>query len=116
MWRFIPFQSNPASVNMAIDEVLLDQVISQQSPNVLRFYQWQRTTASIGYHQSLDAEVDVEFARNNNVDIVRRISGGGTVLHDSYNEITYAIICNVNDIPTLIQTKRNYDKSYNPND
>jgi lipoate-protein ligase A len=93
---------------MAIDETLLNQVISGQSPNIIRFYKWNRTTASIGNHQSLSAEIDFDFAENNNIDVVRRISGGGAVLHDCQNEITYAIICKIKDIPPNTKTKRKY--------
>jgi len=93
---------------MAIDEMLLKQVIEHKSPNTLRFYQWEKTTASIGQHQSLAAEINTKFAKKYDIDIVRRISGGGAVLHDATKEITYAIICRLDDIPKNFISPRIY--------
>ncbi len=107
-WRYIPYNTSTGPENMAIDEMLLEQVIAQKSPNILRFYRWNPTTATIGAHQSLNAEIDMEFAQSEGIDVVRRITGGGAVLHDAINEITYSIICRLSDIPSTIQSPRTY--------
>ncbi len=39
----------------------------------------------IGKHQNALKEINIEFARKNNIKVVRRISGGGTVFHDLGN-------------------------------
>ncbi len=108
-WRYLPFQTHSGSQNMAIDEILLNQVVSGESPNILRFYKWTPSTATIGLHQSLNAEIDLNTARSNNVDVIRRITGGGAVLHESKREITYSVICRLCDIPSLKTTPREYD-------
>ncbi len=96
---------------MAIDETLLNAVINGNSPNVIRFYQWNPSTASIGKHQSFSAEIDEDGAKSHNVDIVRRISGGGAVLHESLGEITYAVICRLEDLPKIKKTLHIFDDS-----
>ncbi|MHA1601417.1 MAG: lipoate--protein ligase family protein [Promethearchaeota archaeon] len=110
-WRYIPFGTYSGPENMAIDEYFLNEVIKGNSPNVLRFYKWNPTTASIGKNQSLNSEIDLESAKKHGIDVVRRISGGGAVLHDAIGEITYAVVCRLSDIPKLKNSPRIYDSS-----
>lgn len=91
-WRLIPFQSNPAALNMAIDESILEHISQNQSPPTIRFYGWTPSAVSIGYFQSLQKEVRVEACKEKKIDIVRRITGGGAVYHDTTREITYSLI------------------------
>ena len=76
------------SLNMAIDEHLLNSLTGEPR-TFLRFYQWQRPTASLGYSQRAENALDLEFCRANGIDIVRRMTGGKMVLH--HREITYSI-------------------------
>ncbi len=99
IWRYIPFDTFTAAENMAIDEMILEKVAKKNHPNTIRFYQWKKTTASIGRNQSLLAEIDEKELKERDFDFVRRISGGGAVLHDAKYEITYAIICRIPDMP-----------------
>jgi lipoate-protein ligase A len=108
-WRYIPFQTNSGPINMAIDEYFAQENGKGKSLNILRFYKWNPTTATIGRHQSLNAEVDLQYAKDNGIDVVRRISGGGAVLHEALGEITYAVICKISDLPKNIPSKRIYD-------
>jgi len=92
-WRFIPLETKNGFWNMALDEAILNAVIEKKSLNTLRFYKWNPSTASIGRNQSLSAEVDMNFAKERGFNVVRRITGGGAVLHDNIGEITYSIVC-----------------------
>ncbi|MDR2663522.1 MAG: lipoate--protein ligase family protein [Treponema sp.] len=76
--------------NMGLDEALLESVASGSSPPVLRLYGWSPPAVSVGYFQGLTEEVDLDSAKRFGFDLVRRISGGGAVLHKS--ELTYSII------------------------
>jgi lipoate---protein ligase len=78
---------NSAALNMAIDEALIESV--REVP-ILRIYGWRPAAISIGYFQSMNEEVDVPKCREIGVDIVRRLTGGGAVLHE--NELTYSFI------------------------
>jgi lipoate---protein ligase len=60
---------------------------------ILRIYGWHPPTVSIGYFQSMDEEVDIKRCRQIGIDVVRRITGGGAVLHES--ELTYSFVTNV---------------------
>ncbi|HEX4665274.1 MAG TPA: hypothetical protein VH207_01635 [Chthoniobacterales bacterium] len=71
-----------AALNMAIDEVSLMQA---RSP-ALRFYGWERPSLSFGYFGKF-AEV---AAAAEGRDVVRRWTGGGSVLHGE--DLTYALV------------------------
>lgn len=71
--------------NMATDEVLLESAIERDVAS-LRVYAWREPTVSLGYFQSTDDPVLRErFAA---LAQVRRLSGGGAILH--HHEITYS--------------------------
>ncbi len=96
-WRLIPLKTYNAALNMAIDETLIKSVSMYNSPNTIRFYRWNPSAVSIGYFQSLKDEVDLESCHSIDVDVVRRITGGGAVYHDFHGEITYSIIAREED-------------------
>jgi lipoate---protein ligase len=78
---------NPAALNMAIDETLMG---SMGDVPILRIYGWHPAAISIGYFQSMNEEVDLAKCREFGVDVVRRLTGGGAVLHEF--ELTYSFI------------------------
>lgn len=78
----------PGPWNMAVDEHLYN-LAGETAGTYLRFYRWERPTASLGYSQTASRVVDVEFCRAHGIDIVRRMTGGKLVLHD--REATYSI-------------------------
>jgi len=99
-WRLLKFGVNDAFINMAIDEAIVTARIEGLAPNTLRFYQWKPSAVSIGRFQDIFEEVHVDNCRQHGVDIVRRITGGGTVYHDSQGEITYSIVVKEEDLGT----------------
>jgi lipoate-protein ligase A len=90
--RILETGYNSGPWNMALDEVLLMNYVNHDMP-ILRLYGWQPAAVSIGYFQSMDEEVDVKKCKQIGFDVVRRITGGGTVLHQS--ELTYSFITNI---------------------
>ncbi len=97
-WRIIKVETNSAAMNMAIDEAILLSRLAGKVPNTLRFYQWKPSAVSIGRFQDPEKEVNLENCNKLGVDVVRRISGGGTVYHDSDGELTYSVIGKVEDL------------------
>jgi lipoate---protein ligase len=97
-WRLIPLSTNDAFRNMAIDEAILNARVSGQVPNTLRFFRWQPSAVSIGKNQNPEDEVNLDVAKQLGVDVIRRISGGGTVYHDFEGEVTYSVIAKTSDI------------------
>ena len=89
-WRLLETKDENAFTNMAIDRaVLVTSSKGLVSPTV-RFFTWKPSAISIGYFQSLEEEVDLDMCKKLGVDYVRRITGGGSVFHES--ELTYSIV------------------------
>jgi lipoate-protein ligase A len=99
-WRFLPIQTNNAFMNMSIDEAILTARVADKVPNTLRFYRWQPSTVSVGKNQIPENEVYLDACRQQSVDLVRRISGGGTVYHDFEGEVTYCVVAKTADLGT----------------
>jgi len=91
-------ETHNAFMNMAIDEAVLRARIRNFVPDTLRFYCWKPSAVSIGRFQTIENEVQLDNCRNYGVDVVRRITGGGTVYHDTQDEITYSVTANKNDL------------------
>ena len=71
---------------MAVDQWMLEQVVAGGRP-MLRWYRWSEPTVSLGHFQaSLPPEVAERFQ---GLAVVRRLSGGGAILH--HHELTYAV-------------------------
>lgn len=85
--RVLETGHNTACWNMALDEVLLNSV---NDVPALRIYGWKPTAVSIGYFQRMEEEIDRKKCKQLDIDAVRRITGGGAVMHDS--ELTYSFI------------------------
>ena len=86
-WRLIIDTARDAFSNMAIDKAIL---FGDVDVPTVRFYQWKPAAVSIGCFQSLLLEVDTEKCREQGINVVRRITGGGAVFHEK--ELTYSIV------------------------
>jgi lipoate-protein ligase A len=89
-WRLIPLETVSAAWAMALEEVLVEGVSSGGAPT-LRFWRWDPCAATIGRFQDVDVEVDLEYAHLHGIDVVRRMSGGGAVYHDSEGEFVFSM-------------------------
>lgn len=82
--------------NMAIDEALMQSVGQQslagETDPVLRFYQWDQPTLSLGYFQSFQDRA--QHPSSLDCQWVRRNSGGGAIMH--HHELTYSLTVPLN--------------------
>ena len=79
--------------NMQIDSDLLDWAIENEYKDaIFRLYGWSPACISLGRNQK-DDFINEKLIKENNIDIVRRLTGGRALLHD--NELTYSFICPV---------------------
>jgi lipoate-protein ligase A len=88
-WRLILDKAPlPGPLNMAVDEHLFGS-LTDKPRTFLRFYRWEKPTASLGYSQDADKAVNLDSCHRLGIPVVRRITGGKLVLH--HREITYSI-------------------------
>ena len=111
-WRLIPLETHDAFVNMAIDEAILTARIANRVPNTLRLYRWRPSAVSIGKNQNPQETVYMENLGKLGVDLVRRISGGGTVFHSHEGEVTYSVTARTRDISSAGDITTVYTQIY----
>jgi lipoate-protein ligase A len=78
--------AHSGSWNMAVDESLLELALESEQCTV-RVYSWETATVSLGYFQSAADFRSSKLFQN--LPAVRRLSGGGAILHD--RELTYSL-------------------------
>jgi lipoate---protein ligase len=80
-WRLLDTGTRRAAENFALNRAILDARKRGIVASTLRFLQFG-PSALIGYHQSVEQELDVEFCRSHGVEIQRRVTGGGAIYMD----------------------------------
>ena len=88
-WRLIVDDTADPAWNMAFDEAMLDCAATRGGRATLRFFDWQRPAITIGYAIDAPVSLDLDECEYRGVPVVRRVTGGGIVLHGS--DLTYAI-------------------------
>ena len=78
-FRLLDNGDQEASLNMAVDEAISRAVEAGRVPSTIRFYTWANPAISIGAFQPL-REVDLDRCKENDIRVVRRITGGRALL------------------------------------
>ncbi|MDH5403541.1 MAG: lipoate--protein ligase family protein, partial [Candidatus Heimdallarchaeota archaeon] len=87
----------------SLDHSIFINLINMISPITIRFWR-NNSSVILGRGQSLHEEVNLEYCKSNNIEITRRISGGGCVYQDlgNYNCSLYFPIKLINgDLQTI---------------
>lgn len=93
-WRLFQDGAADAAWNMSVDEALL--LAAPDAPPALRLYGWREPSVSLGLRQ---AEPDwLPRCAALGVPVVRRVTGGGAVLHAG--DLTYSVVAGL-DTPGL---------------
>ena len=87
-YRLIYDQPTHGARNMAVDEAIMSAVAHAESLPTLRFYAWEPPCLSLGYGQPW-RDADLERIDMHGWHLVRRITGGRSILHA--DELTYSI-------------------------
>ena len=90
-WNVIAPTVLPTEINVALDEVLTEEVGAGRRNPTLRFWDWQEPSVVIGSFQSVRNEVDPAGVEKHGITVVRRISGGGAMFMEAGNCITYSL-------------------------
>ena len=90
-WQLIHGAAYPPVLQMAIDQVLSEEVGAGRRKPTLRIWEWNTPGVVIGSFQSVKNEVDLENAAKYGFQVVRRVSGGGAMFMEAGSVITYSI-------------------------
>jgi hypothetical protein len=101
--RVIEFGIHDAYQNMALDQYLLRLCEQGHGHGFLRCYGWQQPALSLGHSEPVNV-IDLDRARDDGVQVVRRPTGGRVVLHG--DDLTYAIVLPKREAYSLAETYR----------
>lgn len=90
-WQIIRHEPLPAAMQVALDQVLTEEVAAGRRKPTLRFWEWNESAAIIGSFQSVKNEVDEDAAARYGVQVLRRISGGGAMFMEAGSIVTYSL-------------------------
>jgi lipoate---protein ligase len=90
-WSLFPNPALKPRHQNAMDEVLLDEMAAGRRGPHLRFWNWASRAIIIGRFQSVRNEVNEDAAKEMDVTISRRMTGGGAMLVEPEGAITYTI-------------------------
>jgi lipoate---protein ligase len=91
-FRLLDLPPMTAAENMALDEVLLELAGEKKTVNTIRILRFSPPTVLLGYHQTADAEIRMDYCRKNNIQVNRRITGGGAIFFDE-QQLGWEIVC-----------------------
>jgi lipoate-protein ligase A len=92
-WRLLDTLPMTAAENMALDDALLELRGKGRTPNTIRFLQFKPRCVLVGFHQSVQEEIRVDYCRAHGIDINRRNTGGGAIFFDE-NQLGWEVFCN----------------------
>jgi lipoate-protein ligase A len=79
--RWLDSGLRTGSENLSIDRAWLSLNAQDQRPDLLRFYR-SHACASVGCHQAIDRELRINYCAKNNIEMLRRMTGGGALYTD----------------------------------
>jgi lipoate---protein ligase len=91
----------PVRLQLALEEVLGEQVAAGRRGPTLRFWEWSERALVLGSHQVVANEVDLEAAAELGFTVGRRMSGGGTMIVEPGRTITYSLYAPVSLVAGL---------------
>lgn len=94
-------------LQMALDDVLAQEVGAGRRGPTLRIWEWERNAVVIGSFQSMRNEIDSDGAARHGITVTRRVSGGGAMFIQPGNTITYSLY-----VPSSLVEGLNFEQSY----
>jgi len=90
-WRLLDLGTPEPYVSQTFYEAVAEAVHRGLSGNTLIMLQPGAPYVCLGYHQSLEKEIDVDFCRERELPIIRRSQGGGATYLDG-DQVFYQIV------------------------
>jgi len=106
-WQYLAPEPFEPLTQMALDQVLAEQVAAGERGPTLRLWEWAKPAVVIGSFQSVRNEVDMDNAKKYGLEVTRRISGGGAMFMELGTAITYSLYA-----PTSLVAGMSFQESY----
>lgn len=90
-WAIIETGAYSEATQQALERVLLDRVASGEIGPTLRVWYRESPAVALGRFQSFADEVAVEYVESQEIDVVRRITGGGAMFVQPGAVVTYSL-------------------------
>lgn len=97
-WRLLDTGLRRAAENIAFNRALLEARQADEAPSTLRFLRFT-PSALIGFHQSPEQELNLDYCREHGIDVQRRITGGGAIYFDE-TQIGWELYLHRRDLST----------------
>ena len=98
-WRRLDTGLRAAAQNIALNRALLEAREADEIPSTLRFLRFT-PCALIGYHQSAEQELDLDYCRARQIAVQRRITGGGAIYFDE-GQLGWELYLHRRDLDTV---------------
>lgn len=105
--NFLHLTLPDAAANLALDEALLLEAEEGERGEVLRIWEWPTPVVVLGAACRVEEDVHVEACEADGVPILRRSSGGGTVLWGA-GCLLYTLVLRYDREPALTQVRPSY--------
>ena len=92
MWRLLDLGAINGYTMTNLYEAVGKAVSSGEVPNTVILNHPESPFVNIGYHQLMDKEVNVEYAKEQGFSLVRRTIGGGTILDGPWEQDYFVIV------------------------
>ena len=101
-WRLLDTGTRPAAENIALNRALLESKQQDKCLNTLRFLGFE-PCALLGFHQSAEQELNLDYCKAQSVTIQRRITGGGAIYFDT-TQLGWELYLHKRDLGTADMT------------
>lgn len=101
-WRLLDTGIRVAAENIALNRALLEARQQDFSPNTLRFLGFE-PCALLGFHQSAEQELNLDYCESRGITIQRRITGGGAIYFDT-TQLGWELYLHKRDLGTADMT------------
>ncbi|CAD6492674.1 MAG: Lipoate-protein ligase A subunit 1 [Candidatus Argoarchaeum ethanivorans] len=100
-WRYLDIGLIDPYEAMAVHEAMFISHIEQKSPDTLYLERYTSKSVFLGYHQCAEAELNLNYCRENDVKVVRRSTGGGAGYMDS-KQLNFEVVVDrkIHNIPS----------------
>ncbi|MHA1713036.1 MAG: lipoyl protein ligase domain-containing protein [Candidatus Ranarchaeia archaeon] len=92
MWRLLDLGPVDGYVMTTLFEAVGRSVSEKSSPNTVILVHPKAPFVNVGFHQLIEKEIDVGYAREKGFDLVRRTIGGGAILDGPWEQDYFVVV------------------------